>query len=139
MINPETIEIEGKDGEKRQFIISDIPYMSGGREICSQFVSSAAPRIGDYKLNEELSRKMFCYIGVDVGGQTLPLKTADLINNYVPDFQTGVKLEAAMIEKNLGFSVAGKIQEYQQKCIAGLPALITKMATLLQQSLQQKD
>ena len=139
MLNPEVVEIEGKDGVKRKYTICDVPYMSGGREICSQFVSSAAPKIGDYKLNEALAMKMFNHIYVDVAGNMVALSNSAMIDNHVPDFITGVKLESAMIEKNLGFSVAGKIRKFQQQWKADAPELITKTLTLLLRSLQQKS
>ena len=114
LLNPTPLEVEGKDGVKRNYLLGDVPYLPDGREIASQFITTAVPKIGDYKLNEALSRKMFKYIAAVVDGSDPIILTTDaLINNHVPDFITGIKLEEAMLERCLGFSVAGKLREYQ--------------------------
>lgn len=137
MIEPKEITIKDQGGNDRKYIISKIPYLSGGREICTQYISSAMPKVGDYKLNEELCRKMFKFISVELpDGNPLPLTTESLVNNHVPDFVSGLKLEEAMLEYQVGFSVTGKLREFQAGWKAELPELITKTLTVLKQSLQ---
>jgi len=140
LIEKKEVKITGKDGIERTYYLGKYPYMPDGREICTQFISTAAPKIGDYKANEALSRKIFKYVAVKIGDNFQTLETDALINNHVPnDFFTPVKLEAASLEYNMGFSIAGKVQEFQQEWMKDLPALITKTLTQLAQSLQQKD
>jgi len=138
MLNEEIVEIEGKDGAVRKFALYDIPYLDGGREVATQFMSTAfmstaMPKVVDYSKNEDLAAKMFKYIAVvQADGVKLPLSTKDLVNNHVPDFITGIKLEEAMLKKQLGFSVAGKLREFQQGWKDQLPELISTIMTQLQ-------
>lgn len=140
MIDPKNVEITDMGGTIRKYRIGKIPYLSGGREVASQFVTSASPKIGNYKTNENLSRIMFANTAVILeNGRELKLVTDELVNNHVPDFWTGVKLEQQILEHNLGFSVAGKVLEFQQTLTEELPGWILKMATLWQQSLHKQD
>ena len=140
LLNPETIEIEGKDGKTRTYQLGDVPYLPDGRQIASQFVTTAMPKVGDYKLNEELSRLMFKYVAVVTdSGDTIILSTDALVNNHVPDFITGIKLEEAMLERCLGFSVAGKLREYQEKWKTTGAGLVTEMLSRLSGVLQKPD
>jgi len=139
MINPETIEVEGKDKVVRKYIISDIPYLSGGREVSSQFVSTAVPKIGDYEANQKLSEIMFRHVAAVVDGREIQLLTKDLVNNHVPDFITGIKIEEAMLEKCLGFSIAGKVREFRQGLEQKGPALIIKTLTTLKDVFLKPD
>jgi len=133
MLNEEIIDIEGKDGVTRKFALYDIPYLDGGREVATQFMSTAMPKVGDYSKNEDLAAKMFKYIAVvQADGVKLPLSTKDLVNNHVPDFITGIKLEEAMLKKQLGFSITGKLREFQQGWKDQLPELISTIMTQLQ-------
>ena len=140
LIEPKEFTVNDQNGNPCHYRLGRIPYLSGGREICSQFVSSAMPKVGDYKLNEDLSRNMFKFVSVvRENGTEQALITDNLVNNHVPDFITGIKIEEAMLEHNLGFSVAGKVREFQQAWKTDLPALITKTLTILRQSLQEQD
>lgn len=145
-INPKKIEVEGKGGVKKTFIISELPFYSdgeelliGSREFCSQYIASGAPKIGDYRVNEELSKKMFGFVAVVLAdGTKISLETPQLVNNHV-DFLMGVKLEAAMLEHNLGFSVAEKISGFLDKLTAIFDQSASKISTALrEQSLAQE-
>lgn len=138
LLNPKSVKIKDMKGVEREYLLGDIPYLSGGREIASQFVSSAMPKVGDYKLNEELCRKMFKFIAVVTDAGAVKLETDALVNNHVPDFMTGIKLEEAMLENCLGFSIAGKVREYQQEWKTNGAEWITKTLTQLLAALQKQ-
>ena len=140
LINPSDIEITGSDGVVRNYRLGSIPYLDGGREIASQFVPTATPKIGDYPANEALSQKMFSFIAfIDGNGKEHILSTKSHVNNFVPDFKTGIQLEYAMLEKCLGFSVASKLRESRQGWKQNLPAQIIKTLTQLLEYLQTPD
>ena len=133
MIDPKTITIEDQSGTPRHYIISRIPYLAGAREICSQYIRTDAPKTGDYPENERLAEKMLGFVSVVLeDGNEQRLVTKELINNHVPDFVTGMKLEEAMVSHNLGFSLAGKLHDTQQELSSSLNLFLTKMLTQLQ-------
>ena len=140
MIDPKDITIEDQSGRDRRYRLSKIPYLDGAREVCSQYISTALPKVGDYQENQKLAEKMFRYIvAITDDGNEIQLTTSALVNNHVPDFQTGIKLEAAMLEHNVGFSVAGKIQQFRKSWERDLSELIIRILIQFRDSLQQMD
>lgn len=130
LLDPKPVEIDLGDGTTKTFIVSRIPYLSGGREVLTQFMPTAAPKVGDYPANEKLAAKMFEFIAVPrEDGEPLCLKTADLVNSHVPNFRAGLQLEKAMLEHNLGFSAAVGLSTFLEGLNARLPALITRILT----------
>ena len=132
MLNePKEITIEDLNGIERRYLIGKVPYMAGGRELAVDYLSSA--KKGDYKRNQELAALMFSHVCAFADdGTEIPLKTAALIDNHVPDIPTGLKIELAMAEHNLGFSIAGKIREFQQGWKRSTEQLSSTISTLLQ-------
>lgn len=140
LIDPKDIDIEDQSGINRRYIVSKMPYLNGGREVCSQFISTALPKLGNYQENQKLAEKMFSFIeAVNDDGRNVLLSTKEMVNNHVPDFQTGIKLEAAMIEHNVGFSVTGKIREYREGWEENISGSIIKILIQLRDALQQAD
>jgi len=112
LISPKEVELETRDGEKRTYIFSQPPYFDA-RQITSQWTSSALPKVGDYQLNEEMSKKIFSYVAVKLSnGDIQRLTTKQLIENHVPDLITGGRIELGMIEYILGFSVLGQVSAF---------------------------
>lgn len=140
MIEPKEITITGGDGKQRSYIISKLPYASGGREICSQYLPTAMPKVGDYKTNHELFLKMMGFVQAVTDNGPISLTTSALIDNWVDDFQTGIKLEKAMLEYNIGFFDTGKISDTFKTFAQNLQPLITKILSQWQEfSLQNKE
>ena len=139
LIEPKEITITTQNGVEKVFVLSKIPYMSGGREICSQFIPSALPKVGEYALNEALSLKMMGFIAAKSQDTLIRLQTRELVNNHVPDFQTGLRLEKEMLEYNFGFFDQAKVQKFLTEVGAKARELI--MPTLIQfvQSSLKKD
>lgn len=127
MIEPKEITIVDNKGVERNYVISRIPYASGGREICSQFIPTSIPKLGNYQLNHELFLKMMKYVAVVTDNGQLPLTTAALIDNHIPDVKTGLLLEKEMLEYNFGFFDLGKISAILEKFRKKLELLITKI------------
>lgn len=139
LIEQKEITITTQSGVEKVFVLSKIPYMSGGREICSQFITSAMPKVGEYKLNEELSIKMFGFIAAKVGDAQVRLQTREIINNHVLDFQTGLRLEKEMLEYNFGFFDQEKIQKFLRDLGAKFQLSLMPILTQLQQQFSKKD
>lgn len=130
LLDPKPVEIDIGNGQTKTFIVSRLPYLAGGREVLTQFMPTAAPKIGDYAANEKLAAKMFEFIAVPrEGAEPLRLETSDLVNSHVPNFRAGLQLEKAMLEHNLGFSVAVGLSTFLEGLNARLPALITQILT----------
>lgn len=134
LLEPKKITLTDQSGKDHVYQLGKMPYLCGGREVCTQFLSTAMPKVGDYEKNEALSLKMFQYIAVVTADREITLSTIDLVNNHVPDFVTGIKLEEAMLEHNLGFSVLGKLQEYRKQWDQSLPQLLTQILTPFQEA-----
>ena len=129
LIKPKEVEIETMDGEKRTYIFSQPPYFAA-REITSQWTTSAMPKVGDYQLNEAMSRKLFSYVAyVDKNGNQIRLTSTALIENHVPDLITGGRIELGMIEYILGFSVLGQVSAFLKRIVQTALAESSKIST----------
>ena len=131
LLEPKEITLEDLNGTERRYLLGKVPYMAGGRELAVDYLTSA--KRGDYKRNEQLAALMFrhvCAFADD--GTEIGLKTAALVNNHVPDIPTGLKIELAMAEHNMGFSIAGKIREFQQVWQRSSEQFSSTITTLLQ-------
>ena len=113
-MDPKDLTVQDIGGTSHSFRLYRIPYLDGGREICNQFLYTAAPTVGDYKENERLSEIMFKFIAVILSdGKEQLLNTKALVNNHITDFKVGLEVEEAMVSHNMGFSIAGKVRESQ--------------------------
>lgn len=131
LINPIERAIELPDGGTKTFILSKFPA-TVGREIVTQYPLSAVPKLGDYGRNEELMFKCMQYVavpGAGAGGQPLRMTTEVLINNHVPDFETLIRIEMAMMELNCSFFSKGKASDFLGSLVEKAKALATSMLT----------
>lgn len=134
LLEPKEIEIDG-----RMFIISKFPAVAG-REIVANYSLSAIPKIGDYKTNEEMMRKLMSYVGVsNASGVPLQLSTAALIDNHTGGWETLAKIEMAMMEYNCSFFQQGKISTFLDSVAEKLPSMITKILMGLSPQLSQAE
>ena len=113
LVGPKEVVIADIDGNEHRYIVGKIPYMAGGREVTVDYLTSLQK--GNYKRNQELASILFRHVQVYTEDERpIRLTTPQLIDNHIPDIPTGIKVEAAVAEHNLGFSIAGKIREFQQ-------------------------
>ncbi len=137
MLEPIEKEIPLPEGGTKTFILSKFPAIAG-REIVTQYPTTGAPKIGDYKTNEALMLKLMAYVAVPIeGGGQIPLTTSALVNNHVPDFETLMKLEWAMMEYNCSFFRNGVALGFLTGLTTKVQALITKTLTGLSQPLSE--
>ena len=124
LLEQKDIEIDGKI-----FIISKFPAVAG-REIVANYSLSAIPKLGDYKVNEDMMRKLMCYVAIpNASGVPLKMTTVALIDNHVGGWETLAKIEMAMMEYNCSFFQQGKISTFLDSLAEKLPSLITKILT----------
>jgi hypothetical protein len=113
LIQPKDFSVADQDGVERKYILSKFPAVDG-REIVAKYPLSSLPKLGEYQINEETMLKLMQYVAVDNAGSPLRLSTRALVNNHVPDFETLMKVEMAMLEYNCSFLRDGRISEYLQ-------------------------
>jgi hypothetical protein len=135
LLEPKTLEpMSGK-----VFVVSKFPA-TVGREIILQYPTSAMPKIGDYATNEALMLKIMHYVGVVVDGRDEPLMftTRQLIDNHVPDAETLMRLEWAMMSHNFAFFSNGKLSGILDQATNRFVQLITKTLTDLSRVSSEK-
>ncbi len=140
LIQPEEVVITSMDGEDITYVISRLPA-TVAREVITQYPISALPKLGEYPRNEELMLKMMKYVGIagkGKDGDPLMFNTRGMVDNHVPDFETLLKLEMAMLEKNCHFFSKGGVSKFLQGAADKVQVLLTQTLTdLLQQSLKK--
>lgn len=139
MLEPLDKEIPLPDGGTKIYILSKFPAIAG-REIVTQYPTSGAPKIGDYKTNEVLMLKLMAFVAVPTDAGPLKLTTKELVNNHVPDFETLLKLEWAMMEYNCSFFRNGAALGFLTGLTGKLKQSITQTLTdLLRPSSGKED
>jgi hypothetical protein len=134
MLEPKQIEVNGK-----KFIIHKFPAIEG-REIICNYPLTSIPKVGDYKTNQEIMLKLMKYVSVPINDITIPLSNEALINQHAKDWETLMKLEAAVIEYNCSFFQNGLASTFLSGLAQKVPAWITKtlMDSLEQLSAKEK-
>ena len=136
MIEPKQATIKTQAGDERVYTIHKFPAMAG-REIITQYPVTAAPKIGDYKANQEMMLKLMAYVEVMAGDVPMALGSQSAIDNHVPDWQTLMKLEKEVLEYNCSFFAQGKLLVFLETLAAqALPSIIKTLTDSLAQSLQ---
>ena len=111
LIKPEEKTIEGKDGKKHVFILSNLNAIDG-RRVAAQYPMSVLPKIGDYEVNEKLFLLLMSHVEKVVEGRNIRLVTPALVVNHIEDFEMSAQLEAAMIMKNFSFFQDGRSLDF---------------------------
>lgn len=131
LLRPKEFKIKTEYDGEYTYLLSRIPYDPDGKEIGVLLVPTAV-KTGDYKAHHALCRRMYNYIARVVDDKPIILSTSDLINNHVPDFNTGIKLEVAMMEYNYLFFVKGVVSSFSNGCAPMFQEWSTKILTGLQ-------
>jgi hypothetical protein len=124
LLEPKKVTIDDKE-----FIISKFPA-TVGREIITNYPTSAIPKIGEYSRNQELMFKLMSHVAVEpVQGQQIRLNSQALIDNHVPNWESLLKLEAAMMEYNCSFFQNGRLSTFLSDTVEKLPKWISRILT----------
>lgn len=123
LLEPTEKEIGGK-----VYTLSKFPAVAG-REIITQYPTSAVPKLGDYRTNETIMLKIMCFVGVKIEGMPVPLMltTPILVDNHVKSWETLMAIEWAMMEYNCSFFQNGRLSTFFADIAQKLPAWISQM------------
>lgn len=137
LLEPQELTLKDQRGTERTFVISKFPAIAG-REIVTKYPVSNIPKIGEYKVSEEIMLKAMSFVGVKIdGGQTLQLTTRELVDNHVGDWETLAKLEWAILEYNVSFFGSGLNSDFFESISQKAVKWISQtLMPLLDQSLQ---
>ena len=139
LIEPKEITIKYEE-EEYKFNISKLPA-TVGREIITQYPVANIPKIGEYKVSEEIMLKLLSYterIYPDKE-QPQPLTNKTLIDNHIPNWEVLCRLEFEMINYNCSFFKNGKGLDSLMKLIAlAQPKIIETLTGLSEQLSQAK-
>lgn len=140
LLEPKHIEITDGEGKIRHFILSKFDAVEG-REIVTNYPIQNMPKIGDYKVSEEIMVKLMSYVAVETGepGQSkiIRLSNRALINNHVRDWELLAKLEMVMLQYNCSFFRDGSISTLFESIGQMFIKKISEISTLLSEQSSQ--
>lgn len=123
---------------EKTYILSRFPAVEG-REIACKYPTSAIPKLGDYETNEQTMFKLMSYVCAVINGEKVRLDNRALINNHVEDWETLMKIEAAMIEYNASFFQNGRISSFFEDFAQNVQVWISSTMTNSLHSLFKND
>jgi len=104
--DPKEITVTDGKGTQRKFTLSLMSAWDG-LEIMTRMPPNlamlAVPKIGDWKVVQELTLKIMKYVAVDLNGNLLPLSTQALIENHTGDWECLKNLLIAEVQYNNSF------------------------------------
>lgn len=117
----------------KNFRINKMSVMNT-RRVAFQYPTTMMPKIGCYAENEDLFRLLMSYVEVNVGGQWVPLKNDDLINQHVRP-EDWLTLEMEVVDLTTGFFSNGSAMNIATTISQFLIARVIKTFTALSESL----
>lgn len=139
LIKPEEVTLKSLDGEEKTFKISRVPATKA-REIFTQYIPTAAPKIGDYKSNEKLMHMLMSYVDVKTtDGSWVRLSNEVVLNSHVTDWEMLIKLELEMVKHNTNFFSPEKLSSVLAKFNQTLPERIMSILNRLSGQLSAKN
>lgn len=139
LIKPKTIDLPDVDGVMHSVTLSRIPYMPLGREIALSGALSALPKVGDYKISEDIAYRMLALVEINKGEQSIRLNTKALVANHILDPVLGGRIELAMIAYNFDFFGKGGLSGFLSDSLRKhLPLILQTLIPLLPPSLRQE-
>lgn len=144
LIDPEVVSITDRLGKTHQYTIGKFPAVAG-REIAAKYPTSVAAMAkqweqNQYTENEKIMLKAMTFVEVNLpDGGAIRLVTQELIDNHVPDAESLMQLEKALLSYNFSF-----FEKFVSSVSSGgLKAILTRliMSTLTDslQSLSQAE
>ena len=108
LIDPQPFECPLVDGGTKTYMLGKFTAIAG-REIVTKYPLSNLPKVGDYQVSEDVMLKLMSHVGITrTDGQIIPLRTRELVNNHVPDFETLARIEMEMLKRNVSFFRDGR-------------------------------
>lgn len=128
LIEPQEVEVTDRNGKTHKYLISKFPAVTG-REIAAKYPTSVAAMAkqweqNQYAENEKIMLKAMTFVEkINEDGSTIRLTTQALIDNHVPDAESLMQLEKAILEYNFSF-----FEKFVRSVSSGgLKAIISKL------------
>lgn len=128
LIEPQEVEITDRNGNVRVYTISKFPAVTG-REIAAKYPTSVAAMAkqweqNQYAENEKIMIKAMGFVAATRDdGEPIRLTTQALIDNHVPDAESLMQLEKAILEYNFSF-----FEKFVRSVSSGgLKAMLTRL------------
>lgn len=138
-IKPIEVTVKSIDGEDKVFRISRVPA-SHGREIFTQYIPTAAPKIGDYKSNEKLMKMLMSFVDAKApDGSWIRLNNDVVLNAHVTDWEMLVKVELEMVKYNTNFFSPEKLSGALARFNQTLPERVMSILNRLSGRLSAKN
>jgi len=137
LLKEQELHLKTQDGEDVTYFISRFPAVQG-REIIVNYPITAVPKVGNYKVNEEIMLKLMSFVETTKSdGTRVRLNSRTLVDNFVPDWETLGRIEVAMIEYNCSFFRGGLNSDFLESISQKAVTWITQtLIPLLGPSLQ---
>jgi len=140
-LQPKIVDIPLPNGAgTKAFIIHKFDCMSG-REIVTKYPVSNIPKLAEYKSSEETMLKLMAFVGVQAGERVQMLENADLVKNHVPDWETLMRLEWAVLEYNCSFFGSGLSSDFfenlKAQALQKISPILTGFAAQLLEAVKQ--
>ncbi len=129
LIDPKEVEITDRTGQTRRYTIGKFPAVTG-REIAAKYPTSVAAMAkqweqNQYAENEKIMLKAMSFVETCGDGAPIRLVTQELIDNHVPDAESLMQLEKAILEYNFSF-----FEKFISSVSSGgLKAILTRLIT----------
>jgi len=139
LIKPQEVTLKSIDDEVKTFRISRVPA-SRGREIFTQYIPTAAPKVGNYQSNEKLMHMLMSYVDVKAAdGSWVRLSNEAILNSHILDWEMLVKLELEMVKYNTNFFSPEKLSGALAKFNQTLPERLMSMLNRFSAQLSAKN
>lgn len=137
LIKPVDLTLKSIDGEEKHFRISRVPA-TRGREIFTQYLPTAIPKVGDYKSNEKLMHMLIGYIDVRMANNEWMRLCPVTLDAHVTDFEMLGMLELKMIGYNTNFFNPERLSKGLARFNQTLPERVMSMLNRLSGQLSAK-
>jgi hypothetical protein len=128
LIKPHEVHIADSDGNEHTFTVSRFPATEG-RRLLFQYLETGVRHLDEYQRNEKVMQEAMSFVAIELGGTLTRLSNKALINQYVPDWETLVKLEGELISYNCSFLEGGVLSNITSLIQTVSPLLNTKTST----------
>lgn len=128
LLQPKEVQVKLPNGGEKTYVISKFPA-TVGREIISKYPVANMPKLGDYKVSEDVMLLLMSHVAVKQENGNLKLSTKDLVNNHVPDWEVLTRLEGLMMEYNCSFFENGQASIFLQGFAQKAQEWITRILT----------
>lgn len=136
LLQPKSVTVRTATGDEREYLIGKFPALPG-IELVTRLGSAAAAVGRDPQPAIDLISRLLAYVAITgPNGEPLPLKTEALVNNHIPDWETGLQLVKEVAVYNTSFfqnertlaSLAGFARTFRLKNIETLMGSLERLS-----------